>query len=687
MKYLNKIAVGIFAATLGLMSMTSCEGGEMYDANSPSWLQDKIDSIAKNKSNTGGLEIPDGHEDVYTFGKTDFSSGWWAEFSKYYIIPDGQKWDAVINLNINPNDNTYYKNFALIITNNVARGGTGYTEYGAIRYDLTGDANTYNSNWGTYFGIIEGNDFKYTSSTLLFAPEDNKDANLQKMAGRVVITIDRTNPDRFLVKMNNGTITKTFDMPSALPNLNEDQSDTNIRAFLVPEGSYINFLQSNIEPVGGYTSAQDKNPIAMTLNGVPDEVLVGSSYEEVIANITASVNFEELPDAQMISTDQLLLSIEGGSLEEPGERTLVAIYNKTFKGENCEKPIYALAKFNVVKELSAFTEKYVCPNPVVLGAEDNSSGWWSAHTENIKVEPKQTAVVSFTNYTTGLNNWNNFVTVLCNSTGVTEYAVVRADNYGWGDGYAACEHYTTATEWAQWLAGMNGAHVTEYITNNGDGTADVKAVMSCPDGYEYTQVYKGINTVNKDDMYFNFTVDGCHLVFDTVFGAEDNSTGFWGAHTPMVQVPAHTVYNMSFTNYTCGANNWNNFCVVLTKADNSEYAVVRADNYGWGNSYAACTPNTTAGDWGAWLAAMNGAKVDLTVINSGTGSVDVKAVMHGTDGIDYTQTYTGISPVDNDDLYVRLTVDGSHVEFSPSVTQAKRNAVLIGKRPARKARR
>ena len=36
-------------------------------------------------------------------------------------VPDGEKWNAVFNLNINPVDNTYYKNFALIITNDVDR--------------------------------------------------------------------------------------------------------------------------------------------------------------------------------------------------------------------------------------------------------------------------------------------------------------------------------------------------------------------------------------------------------------------------------------------------------------------------------------------------------------------------------------------------------------------------------------
>ena len=103
---------------------------------------------------------------------------------------------------------------------------------------------------------------------------------------------------------------------------------------------------------------------------------------------------------------------------------------------------------------------------------------------------------------------------------------------------------------------------------------------------------------------------------------------------------------------------------MLCKADNTEYAVVRADNYGWGNGYAACTPKMEEGrDWAAWKAAMNGAKVTVEVVNNGDGTADVKAVMHGTDGVDYTQEYIGINMVDADDFYVRFTVDGSYLVF------------------------
>ena len=152
-------------------------------------------------------------------------------------------------------------------------------------------------------------------------------------------------------------------------------------------------------------------------------------------------------------------------------------------------------------------------------------------------------------------------------------------------------------------------------------------------------------------------------MFDNALGTADCSAGWWSAHTANVQVPANTVCTVNFTNYTSGAANWNNFVVVLNRADLTEYAVVRADNYGWGDGYAACKPSGGQTDWGAWLSAMNGAKVSLQIANNGDGTADVKAVMHGTDGKDYTQDYIGINTIDPDNLYFRFTVDGSYLVF------------------------
>jgi hypothetical protein len=61
---------------------------------------------------------------------------------------------------------------------------------------------------------------------------------------------------------------------------------------------------------------------------------------------------------------------------------------------------------------------------------------------------------------------------------------------------------------------MNGAKVTVLITNTGDGTANVKAIMHGNNGVEYIQEYNGINTIDPDDFYARFTVDGSYLVFE-----------------------------------------------------------------------------------------------------------------------------------------------------------------------------
>lgn len=592
MRHLNKIASVFCAAGLGLLALTGCEGADLYNMDTPDWISEKIDSI--NRANQSQEEVLEGmQEDVYTVGNTDFTSGWWSAFSKYYVVPNGKKWNAVFNLNINPSDNTYYKNFALVITNDNDRGAADYQEYGAIRYDATGDTAKYNSIWGNHIF------FKYSSSNKYLSPDDsNADPDVQKLGGRVVLTVDRSKPDTFIVKMNNGVVTKTYVQPHALPNLNTDATDTNIRCFLVPEGSYLDFLQTNIDPIGGRTSAADKQPVSMQLQNVPEEVDLGTSLDDAMQNVSAVVTFEEGVQKTVPASELMFSAIP--DMDKVGEKTLVAIYNKTFKGENCDKPIVASASFRVVQQIQSIkvtknpTRRYyyfytspattgltgrtltfdptgmevtatyrdgttsivdnskltfssvpasagthdvtittangktattrvrvaesqssfATPSPTVLGAEDNTTGWWAAHLDqDIQVPEGETRQFSFTNYA-GTQNWNNWVVVLRNAA-KAEYAVLRSDNYGWGNGYAAATLSGGQADWSTWLAAMNGAKVNLWVTNVGNGTADVQAVMQGTDGKTYIQYYLGVNTIDPSDLYVDFTVDSDHLVFSS----------------------------------------------------------------------------------------------------------------------------------------------------------------------------
>lgn len=586
MKHFYKITFFCCAAALWMLALASCEGGELYDVNAPEWISDKIQEIEDSKKEPEDEVLEGMQEDVYTIGNTDFTSGFWAAFSKYYVIPDGEKWNAVFNLNINPADNTYYKNFALIITNDVERGGEGYTEYGAIRFDVTGNPETYNSQWGDHI------DFQYISGTLLLDPVDNKDENVQKLGGKVTLTVDRTSENAFTVKMTNGVATKTYAQPNKEPNLNADASNTNIRCFLVPEGSYIDFLQTNIVPVGGLTSAADKNPVSMVLQNVPAQISLGTSLEEAMTNISAIVTFEEGVTKTVTASELSFSAIP--DINQTGDKTLVAVYNKTFKGENCDKPIVANASFKVVGVLQSIsiTTAPSRTKPYYYTSEDAKSC-------TMPFDP--TGMVVTGTYSDGSS--------------------VVIDN--------------AKLSFSAIPAKAGSQSVT--ITAGENITATVNVTVS-----EATVVK------NSTDM----------------IGTEDNSTAFWGAHSDDFNVPAGQTKSITFTNYSSLSDNWNNFVVILRKADLTEYAVVRADNYGWGTGYGACTPNGTQGDWATWLAGMNGAKVTVYVTNCGNGTADVQAVMVGTTSTISTQCYWGINTIDANDLNFALTVDGCHLVFN-----------------------
>lgn len=576
MRHLNKLLCACSFVALGLPVLTGCEGGELFDVNAPDWISDKVQEIEDSENNN--------QEDIYTFGSTDYSSAFWTEFSKYYVVPDGKIWTAEFELHIDPNATNTYKNFALVMTNDVDREGEGYKEYGVMRYDHQPSGN---SEWGSYINR------SYVQSTLTF--ETDTDEGIEKLGGKVTLTVDRTVEDFFAVTMTNGVVTKTYEQPYEWENLNAEASNTNIRCFLVVEGSYIDFLSSKIGATGGNVSA-DKNPKSMVLKNVPQYVDAGTSLEEAMAGVTAEVTFED--DATKIVSASELSFTAIPDMDTPGAKTLVAAYNKTFKGENCDTPIMAYANFEVVEKIVSIevttqptrTTYYyytssataslnnrtlafdptgmvvkatdssgktrvldnsrltfstvpakvglqivtitaeagitatvnvivkesqvleVTNNKTTVGTMDNSTPFWGDFSDEFNVPVGETRFIKFTNFTSRVENYHNFVVVLRKSN-LIEYAVVRADNYGWGDGYAACLTSGGQADWVAWRDEMNGAKVTVYVTNCGNGTADVQAVMVGNAGTTSTQYYLGINTIDPNDLNFALTVENAHLIF------------------------------------------------------------------------------------------------------------------------------------------------------------------------------
>ncbi|MBF1544892.1 MAG: hypothetical protein HXO06_06845 [Prevotella salivae] len=589
MKYINQLLSFFLLAFTTLLILPSCEGGTLYNIDSPDWISEKIDSINRLKQGTGEEVLVGMKEDVYSFGARDFSSGWWQQFSKYYVIPENAKWNAVFNLNLNPNDNTYYRNFALILANDMDRSAAGYKEYGVIRFDATGDSLKFNSQWGDLY-------FKYSQSNQLLAPIDNKDENMQKLGGKVTLTVDRSRKDTFLIKMTNGVVTKTYTQPYKLVNHNTDTNNKNIRCFLCPEGSYIDFLQTNIVPVEGLTSAKDKAPVSMRLLNVPEDVDEGTTVEEAMANVSAEVIFEE-GMKKIIPASELYFSAIP-DMNGLGERQLVVIYNKTFKGENAATPIIAHASFKIVPKLLS----------IQVTKQPAHTHYYIYNVTGISGQEERTLAFDKTGLEVKATYPNGRVEVINNDK--LTFSAIPA---------------------------KVGRHVVRVETTNGK-TAEIPVTVSA----------SAVTTATPTPK---------------VLGETNNSSAWWSAHTGNLDVPMGQTRKVVFTNYSSKANNWNNFVIVLRAQNNTEYAVLRADNFGWGSGYGSCVHGGTQGDWAPWLASMDGAKVTVYITNVNNGTADVQIVMRGTDGKTYTQHYLGIDTINPNDLYFAFTIDSCHLVF------------------------
>ena len=581
MKHLNKIASAFCAAALGMLALTSCEGGDLYKMDAPDWIAEKVDSI--KQANTPE-ELVGMMDDYYPIGETDFTASFWT-LGKTYVVPAGKKWNAEFTLTVNP-DNKYYKNFYIVL--NSADMGT---EYGVIRFD---NDPSKNSEWGSHIdrSLVVAN-FGNASGT------DDIDPSVQNMNGKITLTVERQDGGIY-INFTNGTLSKSYIQNTPFPDAATSSQDICCRIGV--EGSCIQFLTTNIEPIGGCTSKEDKQPVSMLLKNVPSEIQQGIALEEAMKNVTAVVTYEQ-DVIKEVTADQLVFN-SIPDISDPGKKTLVVMYAKTTNGAAAAKPIMASAEIEVVPsadkmtslvlksapkrtsyyyynsaavsdvkdrtlvfdreglELTATYEggyttsynldsleysaikaqagtqavtlkakngKTVTVNVTVaesalklhkmaekdLGTEDCTAGWWSAFTKDVKVPAGETYQVDFTNYSSLANNWNNFVVILRN-TNLQEYGVYRADNYAWRydiNPVPGAIYSGGQKDWAAWLAAMDGAKCTVYITNCNNGTADIQIVMKGTDGNTYYQYYLGSNAIDPNDLNFSFTVDGSYLVF------------------------------------------------------------------------------------------------------------------------------------------------------------------------------
>jgi hypothetical protein len=581
MKHLNKIASVFCAVALGMLALTSCEGGELYKVDAPDWIAEKVDSI--KKANTPE-ELVGMVDDYYPIGETDFSAPFWT-LGKTYVVPAGTKWNAEFTLTVNP-DNKYFKNFYLVLNS-----GDLATEYGVIRFD---NDPSKNSEWGSHIdrSLVSGT-FSNSSGA------DDVDPSVQNMNGKITLTVDRKDGGLF-VEMRNGDLIKTYTQKTSFPDAATSEGDICCRIGV--EGSFVQFLTTNVEPIGGCTSKEDKQPVSMLLKNVPSEIQQGIALEEAMKNVSAIVTYEQ-DVIKEVTADQLVFN-SIPDIADPGKKTLVVMYAKTTNGAAANKPIMASAEFEVIPSADKMTS-------LVL-----------------KSAPKRTTYY------------------LYNSDAVSdvENRILVFDREG-----------------LELTATYEGGYTTAYNLDSLEYTA-IKAQIGAQ---TVTMKAKNGKTVSVDVNIAESALK-LHQMAEEDLGSEDCSTPWWSVFTKDVKVPAGETYQINFTNYSNLANNWNNFVLILRNTNLQEYAVLRADYYGWGVGYEG-NPNLLVGGypelWDEWLLAMDGAKVSLYITNTNNGTADVQAVITGSDGKTYKLYYLNIGAVEPGDLNFSFTCDGSYLVF------------------------
>lgn len=565
MKHISKLASVFCTAALAMTTLTGCEGSDIFGVNSPDWLSEKINDIANANKGEGAKISPT------TLGKTDCSSAWWDAHLDQDIKIESNKVYSTTFTNYSSLANNY-NNYVVVLRK------SDKTEYCCLRSDDYGwgdsyasctHSNTASGDWAGWLAQMNGAKVTVTVT--------NYGDNTCDVVADVVGTEGLVSQQKYTgIPVESGDLYLDFTVDGCYYVFDKeemdvtdavDQQPVSMQLVNVPEevnlGSELSDFTSQIKAQVTYDGGTVKEVASSDLSFmvVPDFNTLGEKYIVATLNktllnkqadktINASAKFKVVDTpvkVELVSkpkhtnyyiynSDALLgvertLAFDTEGLEVKGTyqdgRTEILDNSKltfsTIPATVGEHKVVITANGGKTAEVTIKVNESkvtaVTPEPKSLGAADCSAAFWSVCTDDIKLPAGATREFNLTNYSSGAGNWNNYYVILRDAAkSAPEYAVVRADNYGWGSGYDACTHVGTQLEayadWAGWLATMNGAKVKVYVTNCNNGTADVQAIVTGTDGTETYQWYTGINNINPSDLFVSFTVDGSHLVFE-----------------------------------------------------------------------------------------------------------------------------------------------------------------------------
>lgn len=568
MKTTKLIRGALFAAVLAVFALVGCEKLEPYSIDAPDDLQSRIDSIAAVKASQSTGDTT--YLDIATalVGAEDNSAAWWTAFSDYFAVPVNKLLTLkFVNHGTGVNN---WNNWNLAVANEVAdRDADGYAEYFVLRSDAYGWGGTMVDQGYTFdLALLAHNyaevsdqedfwaDFRATMQGALVTLEVDHSAT-----GNVFVTATAVGTNgKELVMTYQQPVSATqdivaflvadgshFEMKEAylIPSkvaVVEDKEAASIVVTGAPEFVELgneDFWQDAVATVT-FTdgSSAEVDTADVTFAVIPEmstlgekTVLVAYSktkqgkfgravstyYTFEVTNPVVSLEITAMPELTeyyFFGEEPILFNRKGlvvTATYSDGSTAILANSALQFGAI----PAVAGTQSAVISYVGAGSTITVdCPVTMIegmarVGAVDFSTGWWQEFSDDYAVAAGESKTLTMYCYSNGVNPYHSPSTIL-RAGDLSEYAVVRMDNFGWGDGYASA---TATNDWDfdNFNANINGSRIVITVTNNGDDTADVNYDVTYANGETHFQKYEGI-TVDSSDLNCALVLEGAYLV-------------------------------------------------------------------------------------------------------------------------------------------------------------------------------
>lgn len=347
-----------------------------------------------------------------------------------------------------------------------------------------------------------------------------------------------------------------------------------------------------------------------------------------------------------------------------------------------------------------------------IGNTDLNAGFWTDWTSAYEIPEGVTRVFKLNNFSSGLETWHNYVMVFANeaseahkdpnttSDAHKEWAAIRADAYGWmGDVNSndQADKFGFTWTWGNWdtwkTVSMVDVDVTVEVKREGN-ILNITAHNVDYNGLDNMMTAKVETAMTADDScYMFFTCENSYVELLSVedgvdikadpnaketLGTTTFGLGWWSEFTNGVELKEGESKTVKLNNYSSGVENWHNYVVAFTNtqttsdkvpsADNyegyAEYAVVRADLYGWGDaSYAGTFESSWGDDWNIWKDAMRDVDVTMVITRNGSDIV-IDSTFVDRKGNEFTSKSTITSTLTADaPCYFFITGEQAFIEL------------------------